>query len=211
MTARRPAPPRPRRTPPPPPRRAKKAARKMPPPPPKRAPRPAPPIAAEPSFDGEATARMWSAHEALGSEPEPPPPSRLETTNTKLSPPPSELSRRERAAEARKRGDAAARRLNSMAQMVELHPGDTIADRYRINAVLGRGRGLLLDASHTAFDQRVVARVISPALADHKAVDRFQRETRILSSSRPSTWRASSTWARFPTARSTSCASTSTG
>jgi serine/threonine-protein kinase len=68
-----------------------------------------------------------------------------------------------------------------MAQMNEIHPGDIIAQRYRVNAVLGRGRGLLLDAAHTAFEQRVVVRVISPALADAKAVDRFQRETRILS------------------------------
>ncbi len=68
-----------------------------------------------------------------------------------------------------------------MAQMTEFHPGDIIADRYRVTSVLGRGRGLLLDAAHTAFEQRVVVRVISPALADAKAVDRFQRETRLLS------------------------------
>ncbi len=65
--------------------------------------------------------------------------------------------------------------------MTEIHPGDVIADRYRVSAVLGRGRGLLLDAMHTSFQQRVVVRVISPALADAKAVDRFQLETRILS------------------------------
>jgi len=65
--------------------------------------------------------------------------------------------------------------------MADIHPGDIIAGRYRVNAVLGRARGLLLDAAHTSFDQRVVIRVISPALADPKAIDQFQRETRILS------------------------------
>lgn len=115
---------------------------------------------------------------------QPAPVTDLETTHTQLSPPPVAPARdlrRERAAEARERGRVAARRLASMAQMTEFHPGDVIADRYRVNAVIGRGRGLLLDAAHVAFDQRVVARVISPALADAKAVDRFQRETRILS------------------------------
>ncbi len=107
--------------------------------------------------------------------------SRLETTNTQLSADPAETRRHRRAAEARRRAEAAARRATSMAQMSEIHPGDVLAGRYCVTTVLGRGRGLLLDAKHTSFDQRVVARVISPALADAKAVDRFQRETRILS------------------------------
>ena len=87
-----------------------------------------------------------------------------------------------RALEAKRRREAAVRRVAaSSPQWQELHPGDVVAGRYRVDAIMGRTRGMLLDCSHTGFDQRVAIRVISPALADSKAVDRFQREIRLLS------------------------------
>ncbi|MEQ9318794.1 MAG: serine/threonine-protein kinase, partial [Polyangiaceae bacterium] len=87
-----------------------------------------------------------------------------------------------RALAAQRRREAAVRRVATASpQWQELHPGDVVASRYRVDAIMGRTRGLLLDCSHTGFDQRVAIRVISPALADSKAVDRFQREIRLLS------------------------------
>jgi serine/threonine protein kinase len=50
-----------------------------------------------------------------------------------------------------------------------------------VEKILSRSRGLLLQAVHTGFDQRVVIRVLSPALTDARAVARFQREARTLS------------------------------
>src|SRR5688500_7171265 len=183
MTPHRPAPPRPRRmsppVPPPLPRRERQAhsVRPTPPPLPVRVPRAAPSLPAPATMPPELPPR----------QPQPPQqayhldPHSLENTATKLSPPPPVRTRRERAADARERGEAAARRMSSMAQLSEIHPGDVIAERYRVTSVLGRARGLLLDAAHSGFEQRVVVRVISPALADSKAVDLFQRATRILS------------------------------
>ncbi|MBI4954591.1 MAG: serine/threonine protein kinase [Myxococcales bacterium] len=63
---------------------------------------------------------------------------------------------------------------------MEIHPGDIVAGKYRVRGVLGRSRGLLLDAAHTEFDQRVAIRVISPQLSDEKEVERFRREARTL-------------------------------
>ena len=62
-----------------------------------------------------------------------------------------------------------------------IHIGDVLADRYRVERFIGRSRGLLLQAAHTGFDKRVTVRIIAPALADPKQVDRFHRETRVLS------------------------------
>ncbi|MFO0758204.1 MAG: protein kinase [Byssovorax sp.] len=45
---------------------------------------------------------------------------------------------------------------------------------------MSRTRGFLVEAFHTEFDQRVVVRVLSPALCDEKEVERFRRESRIL-------------------------------
>ena len=39
-------------------------------------------------------------------------------------------------------------------QSTEIHPGDIIAGKYRVRAILGRNHGLLVDAFHTEFDQR---------------------------------------------------------
>lgn len=180
--SRRPAPPRPRKTPPPPPRR-------RPAPPPRRtAPRPQARVSDDLAVTSKRPAPPRSVvrpPQRRSTQPQAPqrarrPQHELEITNTELSPNPVALMRKQRAAEARQRKNAAGRG-RSMAQMTEFHPGDILAHRYKVTSVLGRGRGLLLDASHVSFDQRVVARIISPALADAKAVDRFQRETRILS------------------------------
>src|SRR5262245_62422422 len=62
----------------------------------------------------------------------------------------------------------------------EIRPGDLVAGKYRVRAILSRTRGFLVEAFHTEFDQRVVARVLSPALCDEKEVERFRREARTL-------------------------------
>jgi eukaryotic-like serine/threonine-protein kinase len=173
MKKSRPAPPRPRRSPPPRPQRRVAAPRvSSPPPSPKRA---AKASASAAAFD-EATVRSPRHADKPKVQPAP-----------KVQPPAQPVLRRPaapsrntraRAAAARERREAVARRAS---HMQELHPGDVVADRYRVEAIMGRSQGMLLDCSHTGFDQRVAMRVISPALADAKAVDRFQREIRLLS------------------------------
>ncbi len=89
--------------------------------------------------------------------------------------------RRLRAAEARGRVEQA-KQQPRRAGRLEIHPGDTVAQRYVVKRVLGRSRGLLLEANHAHFQQRLALRVISTTYAtDAKAVQRFHRETRILS------------------------------
>jgi serine/threonine-protein kinase len=61
-----------------------------------------------------------------------------------------------------------------------IKPGDVIGGKYRVCAVLGRSRGVLVEASHTELDQRVVIRVISPSLLDEREVELFRREARLL-------------------------------
>jgi len=61
-----------------------------------------------------------------------------------------------------------------------IRPGDVIGGKYRVRAILSRTRGFLVEAFHTEFDQRVVVRILSPALCDEKEVDRFRREARTL-------------------------------
>jgi serine/threonine-protein kinase len=61
-----------------------------------------------------------------------------------------------------------------------IKPGDVIAGKYRVRAILSRSRGFLVEAFHTEFDQRVAIRVLSPALVDDKEVERFRREARTL-------------------------------
>jgi len=90
--------------------------------------------------------------------------------------------RKHRAAEARDRVEQAKQVKPRRAPRLELHPGDTVAQRYVVKRVLGRSRGLLLEANHAHFQQRLALRIISTAYAtDAKAVQRFHRETRILS------------------------------
>src|SRR5262245_15685457 len=62
----------------------------------------------------------------------------------------------------------------------EIHPGDVIAGKYRVRAILGRNHGLLVDAFHTEFDQRVVIKVLLPGAGDAKEIERFRRESRTL-------------------------------
>lgn len=61
-----------------------------------------------------------------------------------------------------------------------IKPGDVIAGKYRVRAILSRQRGFLVEAFHTEFDQRVVIRILSPAIVDEKEVERFRRESRTL-------------------------------
>ncbi len=62
----------------------------------------------------------------------------------------------------------------------EIRPGDLVAGKYRVRAILSRSRGMLVEAFHTEFDQRVVIRILSPAMCDAKEIERFRREARTL-------------------------------
>ena len=62
----------------------------------------------------------------------------------------------------------------------EIHPGDILAGKYRVRAILGRNHGLLVDAFHTEFDQRVVIKALLPGAGDAKEIERFRREARTL-------------------------------
>ena len=59
-------------------------------------------------------------------------------------------------------------------------PGDVIADKYRVERVLGAGgMGVVVVAVHLQLDQRVAIKFLLPALAtDTEAVARFAREAR---------------------------------
>src|SRR5262249_49546633 len=61
-----------------------------------------------------------------------------------------------------------------------IKPGDVIAGKYRVRAIMSRSRGFLVEAFHTEFDQRVAIRILSPHLVDDKEVERFRREARTL-------------------------------
>lgn len=65
-------------------------------------------------------------------------------------------------------------------QPQELRPGDVVAGKFRVRSILSQNRGVLVEAFHTEFDQRVVIRLISPHEADEKEVERFRRESRVL-------------------------------
>jgi serine/threonine-protein kinase len=60
----------------------------------------------------------------------------------------------------------------------EIHPGDVIAGKYRVRAVLGRGQGLLVEAFHVEFDQRVVVKLLLGGAGDDRRVERVRREAR---------------------------------
>ena len=62
----------------------------------------------------------------------------------------------------------------------EIHPGDLIAGKYRVRAILGRSHGLLVEAFHTEFDQRVVIKVLLAGSGDDREIERFRREARVL-------------------------------
>ncbi len=62
----------------------------------------------------------------------------------------------------------------------DLHPGDLIAGKYRVRAILARQPSMLVEAFHTEFDQRVIVKVLPAWAADAKEVERFRREARVL-------------------------------
>jgi serine/threonine-protein kinase len=62
----------------------------------------------------------------------------------------------------------------------EIHPGDLIAGKYRVRAILGRSHGLLLEGFHTEFDQRVVIKILLAGHGDEREIERFRREARTL-------------------------------
>ncbi|NUP05855.1 MAG: protein kinase [Polyangiaceae bacterium] len=57
-----------------------------------------------------------------------------------------------------------------------IREGDIVAGRYRVRAILGRGRGILALADHTGFDQKVAVRVVSSASPNRTAIAKLQRE-----------------------------------
>lgn len=62
----------------------------------------------------------------------------------------------------------------------QIHPGDLIAGKYRVRAILGRTHGLLVEAFHTEFDQQVVIKILPAGWGDEKELERFRREARTL-------------------------------
>ena len=62
----------------------------------------------------------------------------------------------------------------------EIRPGDTIAGKYRVVRLLGRSRGLLVEAVHEEADQRVALQLLGRAQGDTAAVERFRQEARAL-------------------------------
>ena len=64
---------------------------------------------------------------------------------------------------------------------VPVNPGDVIADKYRVERVLGRGgMGIVVAATHLHLDQPVALKFIIPGAVgqDTQAVERFLREAR---------------------------------
>src|SRR4051812_42435289 len=65
--------------------------------------------------------------------------------------------------------------------MLSLHEGTVIADKYRIERVLGAGgMGVVVVAVHLQLDERVAIKFLLPEVADSgEAVARFTREARV--------------------------------
>src|SRR5579859_1055958 len=63
---------------------------------------------------------------------------------------------------------------------IPVNPGDLLAGKYRVEAVLGvGGMGIVVAARHEQLDQPVAIKFIRPeALGNHEAVERFVREAR---------------------------------
>src|SRR5258708_18518817 len=59
-------------------------------------------------------------------------------------------------------------------------PGDILADKYKVDRVLGiGGMGVVVEARHLQLDERVAIKFLLPeALGDAEAVERFAREAR---------------------------------
>jgi serine/threonine-protein kinase len=63
----------------------------------------------------------------------------------------------------------------------DIHPGDVIAGKYRVRAILSRAPTFIVDAFHVEFDQRTVIKLLLPGTGDEKEIERFRREARVLS------------------------------
>jgi len=63
----------------------------------------------------------------------------------------------------------------------DIHPGDVIAGKYRVRAILSRNPSLIVEAFHVEFDQRAVIKLLLPGTGDEKEIERFRREARVLS------------------------------
>ncbi|MFZ5890393.1 MAG: serine/threonine-protein kinase [Myxococcota bacterium] len=63
---------------------------------------------------------------------------------------------------------------------MDVRPGELLADKYRIEQVLGQGgMGVVVQATHVQLDERVAIKFLLPAaLANEEAVARFAREAR---------------------------------
>jgi eukaryotic-like serine/threonine-protein kinase len=62
----------------------------------------------------------------------------------------------------------------------EIHPGDLVAGRYRVETVRARSRGLTVDALHELLDKRVTLRLLAPHQVEPRAAERLRREARAL-------------------------------
>src|SRR5580693_3824522 len=70
---------------------------------------------------------------------------------------------------------------NDPAASLPIAPGEIIADKYRVERVLGRGgMGVVVAALHLHLDQRVALKFIIPGAVgdDSQAIERFLREAR---------------------------------
>lgn len=59
-----------------------------------------------------------------------------------------------------------------------VHPGDLVAGRYRVESIVDRSMGLLLNARHELFGQLVSLRLIAAHQVDGKASERMRRQAR---------------------------------
>jgi serine/threonine-protein kinase len=68
----------------------------------------------------------------------------------------------------------------TQADPVPVRPGDLLAGKYRVEAVLGiGGMGVVVSARHEQLDQRVAIKFVRPeALGNSDAIERFLREAR---------------------------------
>jgi serine/threonine-protein kinase len=61
-----------------------------------------------------------------------------------------------------------------------IHPGDVVADKYRVDRVLGAGgMGIVMAATHLHLEQKVALKFLLPSMAANpEIVQRFLREAR---------------------------------
>ncbi|HEX7604078.1 MAG TPA: protein kinase, partial [Polyangiaceae bacterium] len=75
---------------------------------------------------------------------------------------------------------SAKRHRPAVASSTPLAPGDVLADKYRIEGVIGKGgMGVIYAGTNVQLDQRVAVKVLA-ASADDETVARFTREARTL-------------------------------